>query len=68
MLNAVLQGELKKSLIEITVALPSTNGELISLFHRHALVNAVEHNDNGVRLRGELPMRIAARFQLYRIN
>ena len=65
-LHAAIQGELNKSLVEITVDLPYTNGELISLFHRHALVSAVEHNDSGVRLSGELPMRIAARFHQYR--
>ncbi|MDP7545483.1 MAG: hypothetical protein QGG31_06900, partial [Anaerolineales bacterium] len=62
-LQAAIQGVLHKSLVEMTVELPYTEGDLISLFHRHALVSAVEHGESGVRLRGELPQRIAARFR-----
>jgi GTP-binding protein HflX len=65
-LHVAIQGVLKKHLVEITVDLPYTDGDMISLFHRHALVSAIEHNETGVRLCGELPKRIAARFKRHR--
>ncbi len=64
-LHASIQAVWKNSMVEITVVLPYTDGDLISMFYRHALVSAVDHNPSGVRLRGELPKRIATRFREY---
>ncbi len=64
-LLAAIQRVLRKSLVEVAVELSYTDGVLISLFHRHALVSAIEHREHGVRLKGELPERIAVRFQQY---
>ena len=62
-LHTAIQDILRQSLINITVDLPYTNGDLISLFHRQAVVSTVEHTDNSVRITGELPSRLASRFK-----
>ena len=67
-LHAAIQAVWKKSMVEISVVLPYTAGNLISMFHRHALVSSVDHNQDGVHLRGELPKRVATRFREYAIR
>ena len=62
-LHTAIQAILRQSLINITVDLPYTNGDLISLFHRQAVVSTVEHTDNSVLITGELPSRLASRFK-----
>jgi GTPase len=57
--------ELYSSLVAVTVVIPYARGEMISLFHEQAIVERVEHLDEGVQLEGRLPARVAPRFKSF---
>jgi GTP-binding protein HflX len=48
---------------DISVRLPYSQGNLISLFHEFGQVERVEHGHGGVLIQGKLPGRLLARFQ-----
>jgi GTP-binding protein HflX len=64
LLQAV-QEQLFESFTPIEVHLPYSEGGLISLFHSQGEVERVEHDSEGVLIRGRVPGRIVAKFSDY---
>ena len=64
-LLARVSAELYANLVPIKVLVPYTDGHIISLFHEQALVERVEHQEDGVELEGRVPERVAPRFKPY---
>ncbi len=64
LLQAV-QEQLFESFTPIDVHLPYAEGGLISLFHSQGEVERVEHDSDGVLIRGRIPGRIVAKFSAY---
>lgn len=62
LLNAIEQ-ELFETFVPVYVRLPYQQGQLISLFHEEGHVETVEHDRHGVVMRGQIPLRLLARFQ-----
>lgn len=46
----------------IKVRIPFQNGNLIALFHDQGQVDHIEHDQNGVLIKGRIPGRLVARF------
>ncbi|MGH2524899.1 MAG: GTPase HflX, partial [Anaerolineales bacterium] len=65
-LLARIESELYAALVPLKVVVPYKQGQLISLFHEQAVVEHVEHLEEGVRLEGRVPERMAGRFKPYR--
>ncbi len=57
--------ELFENFEEISVQIPYTEGQLISLFHEQGHVKRVEHLRKGVFIQGQLPGRLLARYTPY---
>jgi len=57
--------ELFENFEEISVQIPYTEGQLISLFHEQGHVKRVEHFRKGVFIQGRLPGRLLARYTPY---
>lgn len=57
-----IEEELFENFTPITVQIPYTEGQLISLFHEQGQVNVIEHNRKGVYIQGQVPGRLLARF------
>jgi len=57
--------ELFENFEEISVQIPYTEGQLISLFHEQGHVKRVEHFRKGVFIQGQLPGRLLARYTSY---
>jgi len=57
--------ELFENFEEISVQIPYTEGQLISLFHEQGHVKRVEHFRKGVFIQGQLPGRLLARYTPY---
>ncbi|HVN56416.1 MAG TPA: GTPase HflX [Anaerolineaceae bacterium] len=62
LLNLVMV-ELYEEFVPVSVRLPYTQGQLISLFHDQGQVDHVAHERGGVVMEGNLPGRLIARFQ-----
>lgn len=62
-LLAAVESELFEKFIPITVTLPYTEGQLISLFHEQGQVEQVEHKRGKVVMSGSIPGRLLVRFQ-----
>jgi GTP-binding protein HflX len=58
-------GELYSNLVPLTLKIPYKHGQLISLFHEQAVVDRVEHGEDGVALEGRLPERLVPRFKAF---
>lgn len=54
--------QLYETYTEISVRLPYSQGNLISLFHETGQVERVEHEHGGVFMQGKIPGRLVARF------
>ena len=54
--------ELFENFVEMSVQIPYTEGQLISLYHEQGHVQRVEHFRKGVFIQGQLPVRLVARF------
>jgi GTP-binding protein HflX len=54
-----------ETFVPVTVKLPYSEGQLISLFHDSGQVDTIKYTEKGVDLKGRLPMRLLARFQGY---
>jgi GTP-binding protein HflX len=65
-LLARVKAELYAALIPTTAVVPYKFGQLISLFHEQAIVEHVEHLEEGVLLEGRLPERVVGRFKPFR--
>lgn len=63
-----IEAKLYESYQTITVLLPYTEGQLISLFHEDGLVDKVQHLQNGVKITGKIPGRLSSRYQKFIIN
>ncbi len=57
--------ELYAALVPLKVNIPYEQGHMISLFHEQALVERVEHQEDGVELEGRVPERVAQRFKAF---
>jgi len=57
--------ELFENFVEMSVQIPYTEGQLISLYHEQGHVQRVEHLRKGVFIQGQLPVRLVARFSNY---
>jgi GTPase len=57
--------ELFENFEEISVQIPYTDGQSISLFHEQGHVKRVEHFRKGIFIQGQLPGRLLARFTPY---
>jgi GTP-binding protein HflX len=55
--------QLFETYAEITVRLPYSQGNLISLFHEYGQVERLEHEHGGVLIQGKVPGRLVARYQ-----
>lgn len=58
-----VSADLYSNLVPLKVKVPYKNGQLISLFHEQAVVDHVEHCEDGVELEGWIPERLAPRFR-----
>ncbi len=57
-----VEEELFENFTPVTVQIPYTEGQLISLFHEQGQVSVIEHNRKGVHIQGFIPGRLLARF------
>jgi GTPase len=64
-LLSAIETELFETFVSVSVKLPYQQGQLISLFHEQGQVEKVENERGGVSIRGNLPVRLLARFQPY---
>lgn len=62
-LLSAVESELFEKYVPITVTLPYTQGQLISLFHEQGQVDQVEHKRGKVIMSGSIPGRLLVRFQ-----
>ncbi len=58
-----IEQELFETYVPIYVRLPYQQGQLISLFHEEGRIETVEHDRHGVVMKGQIPVRLLARFQ-----
>ncbi len=49
----------------VSLKLPYTQGQLISLFHENGQVESIKYGEKGVDIKGRLPVRLLARYQEY---
>ncbi len=61
----MIEAELYENYEEITVEIPYTDGQLISLFHEQGQIVRIEHLRKGVFIQGLIPGRLTARFAQY---
>lgn len=54
-----------QSFTYVEVVLPFREGRLVSLFHEKGHVESLEHNENGVRITGRLPVELLSFFEIY---
>ncbi len=60
-----IDAELFENFTQVTVQIPYTEGQLISLFHEQGQVVRIEHKRKGVYLQGYIPGRLLARYLPY---
>lgn len=63
-----LEQVLYADLVPLRMLIPYTQGHLISLFHEQGYVERTEHLEEGVRLEGRVPQRLAPRFAAYKLK
>lgn len=64
----LVEMELYENYTEISVQIPYTEGQLISLFHEQGQVVRIEHLRKGVFIQGLIPGRLTARFIQYQAS
>ena len=64
-LLAQIEEVLADELVDVSLLLPYQRGDLLALFHRRGVIDREEHGQEGTRLWGRLPVRLAPRFQRY---
>ncbi len=67
-LIARIEEVLTEELVPVSVLLPYQRGDLLALFHQRGLIEREEHLPEGTRLYGRIPVRLAPRFQSYRLD
>lgn len=61
-LMRLIETELFENYSRISVQIPYTEGQLISLFHEQGQVEHIEHTRKGVFIQGQIPGRLLARY------
>lgn len=64
-LMRMIESELFENYTKISVQIPYTEGQLISLFHEQGQVEYVEHTRKGVFIQGLIPGRLQARYNSF---
>lgn len=64
-LMRMIESELFENYTKISVQIPYTEGQLISLFHEQGQVEYVEHTRKGVFIQGLIPGRLLARYNSF---
>ncbi|MBI3242268.1 MAG: GTPase HflX [Chloroflexi bacterium] len=63
-----VQQALHETLAPLDVRVPYKDGQLISIFHEHGVIEKIEHEEKAVHIKGRIPSRLAARFTPYLIK
>ena len=63
-----IRQELFETLVPIDVKLPYIQGQLISLFHQNGQIDIIEHGFGSVRIKGNIPGRLASKYLPYMLN
>lgn len=61
----MIEIELFENFIGVSVQIPFTEGQLISMFHEQGHVKRVEHTRKGVFIEGQLPGRLLAQYSQF---
>jgi GTP-binding protein HflX len=61
----VISTEILKDFRHIDALIPYTEGQLISMFHEKGKVESIENLENGIRVRGLVPIQLEAYFKAY---
>jgi GTP-binding protein HflX len=64
-LKEMIESELFENYTQISVEIPYTEGQLISLFHEQGQVEHIEHTRKGVFIQGMIPGRLLARYSTF---
>lgn len=59
----IVEEELFENFNQVSVQIPYTEGQLISLFHEQGQIIRIEHGRKGVLIQGYIPGRLLARYQ-----
>ncbi len=57
-----IEGELYENYTKLSVQIPYSEGQLISLFHEQGHIDRIEHNRKGEFIQGLIPGRLMARY------
>lgn len=58
----MVEGELYENYAKLSVQIPYSEGQLISLFHEQGHIERIEHNRKGEFIQGQIPGRLLARY------
>ncbi|MCX6054892.1 MAG: GTPase HflX [Chloroflexi bacterium] len=61
----LMEEELFENFSKLSVQIPFSEGQLISLFHEQGHVDRIEHNRKGVFIQGLIPGRLLARYSSF---
>ncbi|PKO01400.1 MAG: GTPase HflX [Chloroflexi bacterium HGW-Chloroflexi-5] len=61
----LVEGELYENYVKISVQIPYSEGQLISLFHEQGHIEQIEHNRKGEFIKGQIPGRLLARYAAF---
>lgn len=61
----MVEGELYENYTKLSVQIPYSEGQLISLFHEQGHINRIEHNRKGEFIQGLIPGRLMARYAAF---
>lgn len=64
-LFAAISAGVAQGFERVSVLLPYAEGRLVSMFHEKGHVRSLEHEENGVRIQGLLPVQLLAFFENY---
>ncbi len=64
----MVEGELYENYVKISVQIPYSEGQLISLFHEQGHIEQIEHNRKGEFIKGQIPGRLLARYAAYQAS
>jgi GTP-binding protein HflX len=62
-----IEGLMEQQFLPLTVLLPYSRGDLMSLFHERGQVSSENHSVEGIRIFGRLPPRIVPYFRAYEV-
>jgi GTP-binding protein HflX len=62
-----IEGSMEQQFLPLTVLLPYSRGDLMSLFHERGQVSSENHSVEGIRIFGRLPPRIVPYFRAYEV-